>query len=282
MKFIHITDTHFAPPGEALYGLLPRSRLKPGIQAINREHPDAEFVVISGDLTHRGEDAAYRNLRAVLDGLALPYHLLLGNHDQRKGFRRVFPETPVDENDFVQYTVDTGAGVFVMLDTHQPGTEAGHLCEQRLGWLARTLDEHAQRPVYLLMHHPPFPVGIVGMDAIALQQVDAFAEVVGRHGDIRHLFYGHVHRPIAGSWRGIPHSTLPAINHQVALQLGPMDGVPGSHEPPAFGVVLLEDNSALVHTWYYSDTSARFSLSSAVAEAAQDLRALAPHRTDRN
>lgn len=280
MKFIHLTDTHFVPPGESLYGLNPRSRLKPAIQAINREHLDAEFVIISGDLTHRGEEAAYRNLRAVLDGLVLPYHLMLGNHDCRSGLRRVFPEAAVDEHGFVQYTLETDAGVFVMLDTHQPGTEAGHLCPQRLAWLSQTLDAHAAQPVYLFMHHPPMPIGIPGMDAIALQEVDAFTAVVAKHPHIRHLFFGHVHRTLSGSWRGIPFSTLPAINHQVALDLGPNDEVPGSHEAPAFGVVLLDEQSTLVHSSFYTDTSPRFSLSSAQAEAAQTLEELAPHRTD--
>src|SRR5256885_8190549 len=35
----------------------------------------------------------------------------------------------------------------------------------------------------------------------------------------RSLSFGHIHRPISGSWRGIPFSTLRGTNHQVALHL---------------------------------------------------------------
>lgn len=57
--FKHLTDTYFALAGEALYGLVPRERLEPDIQAINREHPDADFVVTGGDLIHRGGVICY-------------------------------------------------------------------------------------------------------------------------------------------------------------------------------------------------------------------------------
>ena len=39
-------------------------------------------------------------------------------------------------------------------------------------------------------------------------------EVLSTHDNVRHLFFGHVHRSIADSWQRIPYSTLRSTNHQ--------------------------------------------------------------------
>jgi len=60
------------------------------------------------------------------------------------------------------------------------------------------------------------------MDRIALTDAAALIAVIKpNRARIRHLFFGHVHRPIAGSWLGIPFSTLRGTNHQVCFDLSP-------------------------------------------------------------
>ena len=58
-KFIHITDTHLVPPGEMLYGLNPIDRLALCIADVNRNHGDAAYAVVTGDLCHKGQPEAY-------------------------------------------------------------------------------------------------------------------------------------------------------------------------------------------------------------------------------
>lgn len=45
-------------------------------------------------------------------------------------------------------------------------------------------------------------------------------------------------RPVCGSWRGIPVSTMRGLNHQVPFDLHTVSPVPKSHEPPATGRAL--------------------------------------------
>lgn len=260
LKFIHLTDMHLLPVGRAIYGLDPSWRFSRAIDSINAEHGDAAFCVVTGDLTHYGQQEAYRELRECLGRLALPVHLLIGNHDDRGHFVEAFPEVPRDAAGFVQGTMETEAGVFVFLDTHEPGVSYGVFCAQRAAWLADALARSAPKPVFLFMHHPPFPVGIVSMDTISLRDTQAFAAALEPHrARVRHLFFGHLHRPLAGSWRGIPVSTLRGTNHQVALKLAQAK-VPGSHEPPQYGVVLVEEDTIIVHMHDFLDATATFNL----------------------
>ena len=97
MKFVILTDTHFVARGRRLYGLDPTERLGAAVERINRDHPDISFVIVTGDLAHWGEDAAYENLASVLARLNAPTILLMGNHDKRESFARFFPGVPRDE-----------------------------------------------------------------------------------------------------------------------------------------------------------------------------------------
>lgn len=261
MKIIHLTDTHLIEPGYLLYGLDPALRLKQAIQSINEHHADADKVIITGDLTHWGQISAYETLRECIGTLIPECTLLLGNHDNREIFRDIFPDALQDNFGFVQGCVETEQGVFIYLDTNQPGTHVGWYCDQRFEWLNEQLDQYAGQNKFIFMHHPPFLIGLEPMDRISLLQKDKFLGALEKHKtSVRHIFFGHVHRPISGNWQGISFSTLRATSHQVWLDFTEKGEIPGSHEPPAYSVVLIKDESVVVHTHDFLDDSKKFSL----------------------
>ncbi len=255
MKLIQVSDLHFVPPGVRLLGLDPRARLEACIADINTNHADAELCLVTGDLADRGAPAAYEALSEALAGLEVPYRLLIGNHDDRAAFRAVFPQTPLDDNGFVQSVVRTTAGDLVLLDTHEPGTGAGSFCAARQAWLGARLAEAGGRPVYLFMHHPPFDIGIPSLDRIKLLDPEGLAAALDGSAKIAHLFFGHVHRPVSGSWRGIPFSALRSTVHQVPLDFETEAPVPYNHESPAYAVILIDDDRTVVHHHCYLDDS---------------------------
>jgi Icc protein len=259
-KFIHLTDTHVVRPGLKLYGLDPRARLDAAVADINKHHSDAAFAVVTGDLTHWGEAEAYANFAEAMAALGIPYIAMVGNHDRRQVGLGALETAPRDANGFVQGTRQTPHGLFVFLDTLDEASHAGEMCAKRLGWLAETLAAApADMPFVVFMHHPPFPVGVHAMDEIALKQSAAFAEVIAPYrARIRHLFFGHVHRPISGSFGTIPFSTLRGTNHQVWFELDPNGEHLASHEPPAYGVVLVDRETLVVHAHDFLDASLRF------------------------
>ena len=263
MKLIHLTDTHLVEPGLRLYGLDPKARLDAAIADINRHHSDAALAIITGDLTHWGEVGAYRSFLHSMNGLRVPYVVLVGNHDRRAACLDVLAAAPRDAHGFVQGWRDTLCGRLLFLDTLDEQSHAGQMCAQRLAWTARALAEApANRPIYLFMHHPPFAVGVHVMDRIALAERAAFTEVIGPYRQrIRHLFFGHVHRPISGSWMGIPFSTLRGTNHQVWFDLSPDAPHLTSHEPPSYAVVLIGEDTVVVHNHDFLDRSPRFPFS---------------------
>ena len=261
LKFIHLTDPHVTAPGVKAYGGNPVERLRAAIDSINEEHGDADFAVITGDLAHRGADAAYQLFAREIARLSVPVHLLMGNHDDPRVFRFYFPDTQRCEHGFIQGSKRTPFGLCLFLDTWQQGTGTGGYCARRSAWLEGVLAE-TDGPVMLFMHHPPFEIGIPVTDASALEDAARFWTILAPHrARIRHLFFGHVHRPVFGSWRGIPVSAMRGLNHQVALDMASAshgERQRGTFEPPAYGVVLVDSERVIAHMHDFMDCSERF------------------------
>ena len=247
-KFIHITDIHLVDEGLLLNGGVPTARLDACLDDISRWHPDAAFCVISGDLAEFAEVEAYQALKARLAVYPLPCFLLIGNHDDRAVLQSVFPDHPKDMNEFVQHRFEIEQGVFLFLDTTKEGRDVheGQLCSYRLDWLKQQLAEAGDKPTYLFLHHPPFEIGIPYVDNIRLIEAEAFAKALRYGRDIRHVFYGHVHRMTYVNWRGISFTSLPSLNHQIPLNAASVNAE-FCDEPPAYGVVLIEDDQLTVH-----------------------------------
>ncbi|MCR9218732.1 MAG: phosphodiesterase [Alphaproteobacteria bacterium] len=263
MKLIHLTDPHLVPPGKTLYGGDPQAVLAEAAADINRRHADADLVVMTGDLTHWGEPETFESLKQTLAPLTPPLQLLIGNHDHRETFAACFPNHPRDANGFIQARRKTPAGHMIFLDTVLEGTHAGWYCTMRRTWLAERLEEAEEEgaDVFLFMHHPPFDIGLKHLDQMGLNERSAFWSVLAPHrARIRHLFFGHVHRPVMGSWRGIPVSSIRGLNHQCWLDFDDPDTAWGSFEPPAYAVVLIDAERVMVHPHDFKDDSAKFRL----------------------
>lgn len=256
-KIIVFTDLHMLPEGQTIIGLDPFARLASGLSHAARMHPDADRLIITGDITHHGDPDSYRRVNALLQDYPLPVSLTIGNHDRREPFQAVFPEAARDENGFVQEVIDLPDVRLLILDTHipvprgDPDYSKGLLCDLRLGWLDRQLSEAGARPVLVFMHHPPHDTGFKGMDAIKLINGDAFYDVVERHGNVRHIFAGHVHRTIGGSHRGIPFSIFKSPLHQQPMPFDIDDTSSSVDEPGAYGIIVTTAEGLQVHTEDY-------------------------------
>jgi Icc protein len=246
MKFIHISDLHLVPPGVKLWGFDPLERLDACLLDIATYHGDASFCAISGDLAERGEVAAYQALKDRLSRFPLPTYLALGNHDDRENFFDVFNDSPRDEGDFVQSAGDHDGLSILTLDTLKgPPSSAGLYGENRRKWLRARLKQIGDKPVVIFMHHPPFDIGHDLMDMIKLEDGDGFHSLLsGRN--IKHIFFGHAHRPMSGQWRGIPFSAVPSLAHQLPLASGSVPTV-YSDEPPMYAVVLVKPDRTIIH-----------------------------------
>ncbi len=251
-KVVWMSDPHFQNNG-TIDGLDPRIRLDAAISYLNTNHADADFAVVSGDLV--GDDIAgdYAGIAPYLAASTVPIYPLMGNNDERAGFRKNLMLPADAMSDFIQYVVETNDETFICLDTHKIGSHAGEICAARQAWLDAVLRRSLEKPVYIFMHHPPLALHLPAQDEIMLENEEVFLDLISAHGNVKHLFMGHVHRPTAGTVRGIPFATLGAVSFQAPAPRPAWDweSCKLPQEAPQLGVLHFErDNVVLQFTQF--------------------------------
>jgi 3',5'-cyclic AMP phosphodiesterase CpdA len=245
-RIVHITDTHVTDPGDRVYGVDPLHVLRDCIGHINRDPFGGDLCVVTGDLVHYGSPSRYAALKAALAELRMPVRLLLGNADDRSMFRDVFPDHPRDQAGFIQSATDLGGYRLIFLDTAEPETP-GRLCEKRMAWLEAQLGAASDRPVLIFMHHQPFEMHSPHQTEMGLRDRAHFLDLIESQGKVRHIFFGHAHRPICGSWRGISFSSLRGMQMECSLR---QDSADPDLFPCARGIyacVVVDDDQVIIN-----------------------------------
>lgn len=239
---VQISDLHIREPGRLAYGRINTAPyLANAVQAINQLPQPADAVIITGDLTDFGRPAEYEHLQQLLAPLKMPVYMLPGNHDERNNLSQFFPShdylAQTTENGHSQYVVSIGPMKLIALDTSEIGQSSGRLCAKRLAWLKQALDDNADFPVIVAMHHPPFNTLIGHMDIIGLLEgAKELEALLKQYSNVERVICGHLHRAIETRFGGTIASTCPAPAHQVCLDLSPEAESAWCLEPPAMQI----------------------------------------------
>ena len=251
MKIIHLSDTHIDP--EILHKIDAQDRFKLALDHIKNNHTDADHLMITGDLTHFGNNKSYQIFRNILSEAKLPDHLnpklIIGNHDERENFKNNFPNIKTDENGFIQYVEKDGNKTFVFLDTNLTGTDVGHLCDKRQQWIKKTLEKEKSNKIYIFMHHNPLAIGHINSDAIGLLQRENLRKILLEYkSSIQHIFFGHQHVTCSGNYMGISFSSPRSTWHPLVSNFLDRYRLLTAQTDPNYNVVLIEEDSLIVHS----------------------------------
>jgi len=238
MLIAQITDTHITPRGVLMGGRLDSAaNLERVIDRLLALDTQPDCVLLTGDLTDRGEPQAYAVLRETLARLSMPVYAIPGNHDSREAMRQAFSDwawMPASSGGRLCYEVDLGAFRLLALDSVVDGKDYGVLGAEQLDWLQQKLATARNARVLLMVHHPPINSGVAVMDTMKLRDAAAFGDIVAAHPNIERVLCGHMHRSMHLRWRGtvvsIPFSTVEQIHLGFALD-APLGTI---GEPPGF------------------------------------------------
>lgn len=208
----HLSDPHLLA-GSLQYDAIDTvARLEAALERLGRVPTPPQALVFTGDLADKGEPAAYRRLREVVEPAAAEFGAevvwVMGNHDDRATYSRELFGTESEEP---QDRVREVAGLrIIALDTTVPGWHHGELSDEQLAWLADVLAEPAPHGTLLAMHHPPIPVPMLRLaELIELHDQTRLADVV-RGSDVRGILGGHFHFTSWSTFAGVPVSVASA------------------------------------------------------------------------
>jgi 3',5'-cyclic AMP phosphodiesterase CpdA len=246
MLIAQMTDIHigFAPGEEPEE--LNHSRFRAALERLLEGPNRPDMLVLTGDITDHGDRESFARTVALLANLPFPVWPLVGNHDTREGLLRAFPQVLAAEGGFVHSVLEQEGLRIVLLDTIEPGRHGGAFCEARRAWLAARLDEAPDTPTLIFMHHPPVVSGIDWMDPDPGEGwVQRLGEALEGRRNVLAIHCGHLHRPLATSFRGIPLHVTPSVAPLVALDLRLTD----PDRPDDRDLITTEPPSYALHRW---------------------------------
>lgn len=244
MLIAQVTDVHlgFEPNNPAEFN---RQRLDQIIEKLCEMTPQPDLLIMSGDLTDRGDTDSYDRLSAIIKSLPFPVAMCLGNHDLRGNFCKTFPEVVVNDG-YVQYAQDTDDLRILYLDTLEEGRHGGAYCATRAAWLSRELAAKPDRPTLIVMHHPPVDVGLEWMATDAREPwVERFSNAIAGHKQIIGIICGHVHRSISVVWHGTSVVVCASSAPQTSLDLSPID----ADHPDSRAMIIADPPAYALHRW---------------------------------
>ncbi len=216
VTFVHLTDLHAVAAPEAgddaCLGNL--DRLAAVMTTIGAIAPRPDFVVVSGDITDRGDLDSYRRVRAVVEAHGLKTLYALGNHDSRPGFYAGMLDDPAGAT--VPYCHERLIGGLhvVTLDTSVAGKVAGALGADQFAFLDAALRRHPEAAKLLVMHHAPLvaPGTGYGWESLGAAGTQRLAEAIAGH-PVAGIVTGHVHYDRVAIWNGVPVVTTTGLHN---------------------------------------------------------------------
>lgn len=240
MRLLQFTDTHlFAAPDRQLRGITTLASLEACLAHARRRHLPAEAVVVTGDLV-QDEPEGYDALGALLGDLGAPVLLVPGNHDRPDALRRRFGRQPFQ----VGGSLALARWTVVMLDTWSADSARGEgrLGAEALRSLEAQLDAARDRHVVVCLHHPPMSMDTAGLDSLGLVDGSDFLDVIGRHGNVRGVVWGHAHQAL-DLFRGhVRFMCTPSTCFQFKPRV---DGFVTDDRPPGYRIIDLGDDGGI-------------------------------------
>ena len=226
VQVLQFTDLHLAADKESLlWGVNTYRNFLAALAFGTDAYPEANLILLTGDLVHESEVASYRLLHEVLSDLELPVYCLPGNHDDM-GMMNYF----LKGGNIRHESAFLARGwQIVLLDSNAPADSGGRLYNAEMLRLERVLSAHPDRHALICLHHHPVPIQSSWMDAMALNSPEGLFKILDAHPQVRGVVWGHIHQEFEAQRNGVcllgtPATSIQFVPHCVRFQrdaLGP-------------------------------------------------------------
>ena len=120
-------------------------------------NPRPAQLIVNGDCAmSRGTEAEYKELLRLLEPVrvaGITVHVTIGNHDNRENLWKLLPFLKKEQMGIQAGVIELPYVNLILLDSGRKGI----LGDKQLSWLARELDERADKPALVFGHFNPYP-----------------------------------------------------------------------------------------------------------------------------
>ena len=169
-------------------------------------NPRPAHLIVNGDCAlSNGKEAEYKEFLRLVEPIraaGITVHVTIGNHDKRENLWKLLPFLKREQMGVQAGVIELPHANLILLDSGKKGI----LGDQQLDWLAKQLDQRADKPALIFGHFNPYPNR--GVRPIkGMRDGPALLKLLAERKHARGYFYGHTHE-----WQHDQHDHLHLIN----------------------------------------------------------------------
>ncbi|MDC0286750.1 metallophosphoesterase [Akkermansiaceae bacterium] len=155
-------------------------------------NPRPAHLIVNGDCAFgRGSEAEYKEFLKLVEPIraaGITIHVTIGNHDNRENLWKLLPFLKKEKMGIQACVIELSHANLILLDSGKKGI----LGEKQLNWLAKELDERADKPALIFGHFNPYPNR--GVRPIkGLRDGPVLLKILTERPHAKAYFYGHTH-----------------------------------------------------------------------------------------
>ena len=155
-------------------------------------NPRPAHLIVNGDCAlSNGKESEYKEFLRLVEPIraaGITVHVTIGNHDNRENLWKLLPFLKREQMGVQAGVIELPHANLVLLDSGKRGV----LGEEQLDWLAKELDQRADKPALIFGHFNPYPNR--GVRPIkGMRDGPSLLKLLAERKHARGYFYGHTH-----------------------------------------------------------------------------------------
>jgi 3',5'-cyclic-AMP phosphodiesterase len=191
-KVIQISDCHLYSDlnKQGYAGINPYLSLRKVLADVAKQQ--ADFLIVSGDLSADGSVASYQHFHALWQqsGIACPFVVLPGNHDSLEVMATQFSAHNLWSSYPFLQPLTLGRWQIQFINT-KTSSSKGYVPPAQIEAFSQALSV-SDSPQLLVVHHHPLPCN-AWMDAHGWENAAQLLAVIETAPQLKGLIYGHIH-----------------------------------------------------------------------------------------
>ncbi|WP_269936316.1 metallophosphoesterase family protein [Serratia liquefaciens] len=202
---------------------------------------NADFVIVTGDISHDGGVLSYEKFFSLMKDIPLPFYVIPGNHDDKKNLYNVGLKYG---NNYDVNSFEDDEWRILGIDSVVDNEDYGLIQKNEFDFLENEVQLNSNKKIALFLHHHPIPVGTPIVDDCMLINASELLSSC-RALKIKFIGSGHAHTLFQRKIGEALVSISPAVCSQWRNATKEVDSIDNS----AFSVVDLGEH-VRVEPWF--------------------------------
>ena len=155
-------------------------------------NPRPAHLIVNGDCAlSNGKESEYKEFLRLVEPIraaGITVHVTIGNHDNRENLWKLLPFLKREQIGVHAGVIELPHANLVLLDSGKRGV----LGEEQLDWLAKELDQRADKPALIFGHYNPYPNRGIRPNK-GMRDGASLLKLLAERKHARGYFYGHTH-----------------------------------------------------------------------------------------